>query len=334
MKRLNRQNGISLVEILVALVISLFLLAGIVQVYTGNRATFSFTSALAEIQENGRFALDAMSQDLRLIGDWGCVTFDDTDTSNFNDNLPGMAGYVANLHDFLGEEAIEGTEGGGLNGSDSLTLRGGKPGQANVQADVGTSAFAGAGAARLFTSKIRSIGGGDIILVARCGANDLLIPAEADILQVTSIDNTNPLQTQINLGSNKSQQYENDAVVIELQTVTYSIAAGASGEPALWRSEFGVAQELVEGVEEMQVLYGIDSDSDRFPNQYVTANNVPDFDDVVSLRIALLVRSIDDFVTEDPQTYTFNGVTTTPADRRIRQVFSTTIALRNRIGSS
>jgi len=199
---------------------------------------------------------------------------------------------------------------------------------------VGTSTFPGAGTARLFTSKIRSIGGGDIILVARCGANDLLIPAEADILEVTSVDNTNPLQTQINLGSNKSQQYENDAVVIELQTVTYSIAAGASGEPALWRTEFGNAQELVEGVEEMQVLYGIDSDSDQFPNQYVTANNVPDFDDVVSLRVALLVRSIDDFVTEDSQTYTFNGVTTTPADRRIRQVFTTTIALRNRIGSS
>ena len=47
-----------------------------------------------------------------------------------------------------------------------------------------------------------------------------------------------------------------------------------------------------------------------------------------------LVRSVDDFVTEDPQTYTYNGATVTPADRRIRQVFGTTIALRNRIGST
>ena len=82
----------------------------------------------------------------------------------------------------------------------------------------------------------------------------------------------------------------------------------------------------------MQVLYGIDSDNDQFPNQYVTSDNVPDFNAVVSLRIMLLIHSIDDFVTEAPQTYTFNGVLTTPADRRLRQVFTTTIALRNRIG--
>ena len=48
----------------------------------------------------------------------------------------------------------------------------------------------------------------------------------------------------------------------------------------------------------------------------------------------LLLRSIDDFITEDPQSYTYNRVPTTPADRRLRQVFTTTIALRNRIGSS
>ena len=83
----------------------------------------------------------------------------------------------------------------------------------------------------------------------------------------------------------------------------------------------------------MQVLYGIDTDADDYPNQYVISDNVPDFDDVVSVRIMLLVQS-SDLVAETPQTYTFNNVTTTPADNRIRQVFTTTIALRNKIGSS
>ena len=158
---------------------------------------------------------------------------------------------------------------------------------------------------------------------------------EADILSVSSVDVSNPVQTVINVAAPKSQQFENDATVIELQTVTYSIglAASGNGETALFRQEFnGVVEELVEGVEEMQILYGIDSDNDQFPNQYVTANNVPNFNAVVSIRIMLLIHSIDDFVTEAPQTYTFNGVQTTPADRRLRQVFTTTIALRNRIG--
>ena len=54
MSGVNRQCGISLVEVLIAMVIGLFLLAGIYQVYVSNKATFAFTNAIAEVQENGR----------------------------------------------------------------------------------------------------------------------------------------------------------------------------------------------------------------------------------------------------------------------------------------
>jgi len=334
MRNFSKQMGISLVEILVALVISLFLLGGIVQVYVGNKATFKFTSALAEIQENGRFALDSMSQDLRLTNQWGCISFNPADTDNINDtlNAGNVAGYDTDFHDFLNEEAIEGTNDTGLNGSDTLIIRGGKPGQTNVEAP-----FLAPTDQRIYTDTINTIGAGDLVLVARCGENDLLIEAEADILPVTSVvPGTTADQRLISLGASKSQQYENDAMVIELQTITYTIGNGASGLPALFRQEFnGASQELIEGVESMQILYGIDSDNDQFPNQYVTSNNVgANFQNVVSIRVMLLLQSIDDFVAEAPQTYSYNGVTTTPTDRRLRQVFTTTIALRNRIGSS
>ena len=331
MIRLSKQKGISLVEILVALVISLFLLGGIVQVYIGNKTTFKFTNSLAEIQENGRFALDSMSQDLRMANEWGCVPFDPSDPDNINNTLSAatVPGFDANIHDFINEEAIEGTNNAGLNGSDTITIRGGKPGQANVE-----SPFYPPATARLTTANSARIEANDIVLVTRCGANDLLIDAEADILRVTGALPINAnTQTDLTFAGAKSQQFGNDASVIELQTVTYSIANGASGEPALFRTLFGNAVELVEGVEDMQILYGVDSDNDEFANQYVSSNNVVDFEDVVSIRINLLVRSTEQFVTEGPQTYTFNGVQTTPADTRLRQVFSATVALRNRIGS-
>jgi type IV pilus assembly protein PilW len=328
MKRISKQKGISLVEVLVALVISLFLLGGIVQVYLGNKTTFKFTNALAEIQENGRFALDWMSQDLRMSNEWGCVRFNPADTDNINNTIDAgtFAGYDSNLHDFTGEEAVEGTNNAGLNGSDTVTIRGGKPGQANVK-----SPFVPAGTASLNITPGGRIGQGDFVLVTRCGANDLLIEAEADILRVTNATST-PANTLLAFAGTKSQQFQNDASVIELQTVTYSIANGASGQPSLFRTEFGTALELVEGIEEMQILYGVDSDSDESANQYLSSNNVADFEDVVSVRVMLLMRSIDDFVAEAPQTYSFNGVQTTPADRRLRQVFTATVALRNRVG--
>jgi len=333
MNKLNRQSGISLVEILVSLVISLFLLGGIVQVYSGNKATFKFTGALAELQENGRFALEMMTQDLRLAGTWGCVAFDASETDNINSELTTMVNYDPLLHDFAGQPPVEGDNNNGLNGSDSLTIRGGKPGQSNVTgpfAPVATPEVTIAGEAR--------IGGNDIVLVARCGANDLLIDEDADIMRVTaSFYDSNTDKTRLSLAGNKTQRYENDSSVIEMQTVTYSIQNSDlnTNEPTLVRTEFdNQPEQLIEGVEDMQVLYGVDEDGDGFPNRYREAQDVVDFNTVVAVRIMLLLRSFDDRVTEDPQTYTFNGSPPiTPNDRRIRQVFTTTIALRNRVGS-
>ncbi len=324
-KNIARQAGLSLVEVMVALVISLFLLGGIVQVYVGNKTSFAFNNALAEVQENGRFGLEAMTRDLRLAGNWTCIAFDPADPSNINDTLAAtVGGYDTDWHDFIGEEAIEGTNGA-AGAPDTFTIRGGKPGQANIEAP-----FTASNVREISVDSASTIDAGDIILVARCGANDGGTDIEADILEVVAVDKVTRV---IDVAADKSQPFENDASVLELQTVVYSIGVGASGEPALFRDEFNNPLELIEGVEDMQVLYGIDTDDDQFPNQYVDGDAVADFQDVVAIRLMLLARSSDDLVVEEAQTYTFNGAQTTAGDRRIRQAFTTTIALRNRIGS-
>lgn len=62
---------------------------------------------------------------------------------------------------------------------------------------------------------------------------------------------------------------------------------------------------------------------------YVSATNVQNWDNIFSVRISLLLRTAENNLIETPQSYTINGVTTTPTDRRLRRVFTTTIALRN-----
>ncbi len=327
----NFQSGISLVEILVSLVISLFLLGGIVQVYLGNKTTFKFSNAISEVQENGRFSLDIISQDIRQIDDWGCIDFD---SKRINDSLGPLTvtGYQSKLHDFIGNDAIEGTNDIGLNNSDTITLRGSKPGQINV---VGP--FATPGQNFIETTTTNTITSNDILLVTRCGEND--INTDADIIKVTSVvvGTNSPAYRRILHNGTMSLMYKNDAAIKELQTVTYSIKNGAAVDrmgnpvPALFRSEFGVDQELIEGVEDMQILYGVDTDNDSVPNRYNTSNNVANFGNVISIRVMLLVRTVDDLVTEQPQVFTFNGTQTVAADRRLRQVFTSTIALRNRI---
>jgi len=338
----KHQRGISLVEILVSLVISLFLLGGIVQVYVADKATYKFTDSLSRIQENGRFAMDVMTEDLRMAGFWGCAIFDPDDTEALVNNLDvDSADYDPLLHDFVAQSAIQGTENDGLNGSDSFTLRGSKPSQFNVKQPYNVAI-----SDSVHVTATNSIEAGDIVMVSNCrGADVFQITSTANSVNADQIalvhttgsgspGNYNP--DSCKGGGNLhclSQTYGSDAALFEMQMVTYTIAAGASGEPALWRSENGTNVELVEGVEEMQVLYGIDDDNDNYANQYVASDAVPDMNDVIAVRFMLLVRSEDAFVAEGQQTYTFNGNIVNPVDRRLRQVFTTTIALRNRIGS-
>jgi type IV pilus assembly protein PilW len=114
-------------------------------------------------------------------------------------------------------------------------------------------------------------------------------------------------------------------------------ADAAANPPALFRrqllnnGQIGPAEELVEGVESLQILYGVDITGNRQLDQYVTADAVADWQDVMAVRISLLLVSIEDNLVDAGQQILFNErPDQAPADRRLRQVMTTTIALRNR----
>src|SRR5918994_6699828 len=70
--RVGRQAGFSVVELMVAMVISLLLLGGVVTVFTGSKRTYERLERLSRTQESGRFALDAIVRDIRSAGYMGC----------------------------------------------------------------------------------------------------------------------------------------------------------------------------------------------------------------------------------------------------------------------
>ena len=345
MKYLKHQHGISLVEVLVALVISLFLLAGIIQVYVGNKSSYTFSNSISRIQENGRYALETMAQDLRMAGFFGCAIFDPEDDaamdSIVNNLNPNGVGFTDGIHNFLEKDLVEGTENDGLNGSDSITMRGAEPGNVTVQPPYGSTS------AQIKVSEPHDLVEGDIVMVSNCRGADIIQVSNINASNGTLVHNTgagiepgnyNPDNCTGGNAHCLSQTYGADSSMFRFRAVTYSIAVGESGEPALWRSQNGVDAELVEGIGQMQLLYGIDTTDDDFPNQYMTSTELiasaNDWYDVMSIRLMLLVRSAALQVVEAPQVITYNGATTTAADYRLRQVFSTTIALRNRIGGT
>ena len=326
-----------MIELLVALVISIFLLGGVVQVYSNNRSTYGYSEALSRIQENARFAMTTIMRDLRMAGFRGCAF--DSYVNNLNVNSDD---YNPGLHDFFNEPAIEGVdENLGLNGSDTVIVRGPAPGQANIVPPYNSPT-----SAQIFINATGVLQKGDIVLLSNCRG--------ADVFQVSSLTqgtgaaklsvvhntgdsvspgNYNPGACGNGAGAHcLSQTYGGDSAIMKMQTVRYDIAAGESGEPALFRQVFNDRYELVDGIEQMQILYGINTDTtDTTPNQYVTSNQVANWDQVTAVRIMLLARSPDTVSLGAAQRYRYNGANITSNDNRLRQVFSSTIALRNQL---
>ncbi|MCU9946814.1 PilW family protein [Pseudomonas sp. PDM13] len=65
---LFNQRGLSIIELMVALVLSLILLTGVIQVFLSTKQTYATNDAMSHLQENGRFALEFIARNARLGG--------------------------------------------------------------------------------------------------------------------------------------------------------------------------------------------------------------------------------------------------------------------------
>jgi type IV pilus assembly protein PilW len=134
-------------------------------------------------------------------------------------------------------------------------------------------------------------------------------------------------------------------------TIVFYIGVGTDGDGALFEydsnggvlgSDFSTNQELVPDIENMQILYGIETTSSQTTQsvaQYVTADEVSadsftgDFNSVISVKIALLVASPPSAVpravsASPPQLAGTNWQLAAP-DSRMRKVYDQTIFLRD-----
>ncbi|MEQ8857691.1 MAG: PilW family protein [Pseudomonadales bacterium] len=347
----NRAGGFSLVELMLALALGLIVVTGIVQLFVGNTQTYNILNGQARLQENGRFALEFISRAAREAGYFGCanaqenivwaLTAGNVDNSNLTpefdirrpvhgvDNVAGSGDLgtypTLTANSYIPANGIDADAV--VVGTDVLAVRSMEtPGWRLMQELFPTGANSNP---RIVDTTAIQVG--DIVMVSNC--------EQAAVFRVTGMPggggNTVFLQHAVAGGGLFSNQlanissigrtYQEDTLVGRVQGTFFFIAEGAGldnqGNPplALWQKVGRNAPvELVQGVEDLQVLYGIDTTlNDGIPNanEYVIADDL-DIDDanVVSLRIMVTVNSVD-AVTEDGQV--------------LRRTFSKTILLRN-----
>ncbi|AXP05335.1 MULTISPECIES: PilW family protein [Pseudomonas] len=81
---MNRHSrGFGLIELMIALVLSLIVVLGVVQIFIAAKNTYISQSAAAVMQEDARFVLSKMVQEIRMVGMFGCLgTITDASTAN------------------------------------------------------------------------------------------------------------------------------------------------------------------------------------------------------------------------------------------------------------
>ena len=101
-----------------------------------------------------------------------------------------------------------------------------------------------------------------------------------------------------------------------------------------------VEAAIVQGAENLQLLYGEDTnntDDATNATKYVTAGNVVNWNNVVSVRLGFLVNSQSDIATtDDAVNYDLQGQTQIAAanDHMRRRAYSATVVVRNRMQGS
>jgi len=318
---LHRQQGVTLVELMIALVIGLLVTVAMLKVYVDASRMYRFNEGLARVQENGRFALEFIRRDARVAGFWGC-------NSNAKPN-PGIKEASDAYIDV--DRYITGTEGGD-DDADSITFR-----SATGSGTLVTSDMSGTDGT-ITVDSASALATGTAALISDC--------ENGDLFQITGISETalaHAAGASANISPNLNKAYAAGARVYEARETTFSIQEDpSSGVPTLYREVIGEgAQPLVEGIQNMQILYGedTDADADGTANRYVAfgASGL-DIDRIVSVRISVLVRSINDNLTTEPSPYMYPPwvnppIPTTPDedDKYLRKIFTTTVTLRNKV---
>lgn len=317
----KEMQGISLVELLVSLAIGVVLIGGSLSVYISGKATYTLNETIARMQENAAFALKFIEEDVRLAGLWGTHNSVATITGRASDNPIGTTpanDCTANWSIDL-DNAVEGSNNA-----------------APVWACLGTYQA-----------------GTDILTIRRVDPTPV---ATADLQagQMYLRSSLTP-RGEVFVGTAEPNGFAPNAQNFPLLAHAYyvspdSLAGDANNAvPALHRVELvdgGGAPslrdaEIVTGVEQFQVQFGLSQDADDIGGAvvYVDPDNpllAPGSGAVVvSVRVWVLVRAeLPELNFDDNPSYTLGDVVyTVPTEERDhrRLLVTRTFDVRNRI---
>ncbi|MDZ7925608.1 MAG: hypothetical protein U5M23_16535 [Marinagarivorans sp.] len=303
-----RQMGIGLIELMIALLLGIILIGAVIQALLSNMQTFNTNAGLARMQESARFASNELTRDIRMTGFKGC---DALVENNKVLNLTGLADY--NLAVTLkGEENVSPSTlaATAITNTDVIKATQMVDASAYLTANLPSNSTA-------ITATLND--------TSNFAINDIVFIGDCDkgvVAKVTATDASNKTLTLANTTGTANNTFDKGALVLKIETKTYYVApttyvnnAGVAIN-ALWAKTNGSGPKIVAlGVNDLQVLYGINNANSLAPDQFFVASNTLAFDKATVVRFKLGLSSLDNI----------NG------GGLLTREFTTSVTLRNRM---
>lgn len=327
----GRVAGFSLIELMVAMVLGLIVIAGAGSVFLAGKRTYRTNQALGDVQTNVRVAYEMLARDIRSAGMTGCN--DDGRIANVLNDSPagGGADWFANwgnaVHGYdsgQADPALVGSSVAQASGTDSLEILGAGGLSLSVESHNPVSAQF------KLNDKTSDLKPGDIIVVCD--------PNHAAITQITNYNSSNvtlvhntgtgsPGNCSKGLGyptvcspNGNTYTFGKNSQISKLRAADWFIGINADGGRSLYRIDMTnvggaittVPNEMVRNVTDMQITYH------QAPKAtFDTATNVTDWSKVDAVRVALTVESTDQRAGTDT--------------KAIQRTFTATTTIRNRV---
>ncbi len=300
MNKFNR--GFTLIEVMISMTLALIILGAVIMALVTSKDTYTYTTNMNRVQENARFAMDFLMNEVRDARKMGCSP------PTIQNNLNNPTEFFTPDNNVLGF-VYTGSGGDGvtdwtpnlpasLSGGDVLPYTDvlGITGVVDVSYKIGEP-YMNTNAAALHIETPFGLDLGDIVMVTDCN--------KADIFQIvapanpsgsgTIVHNTGGAQYPGNAISDLSQIYGSGSELLKFETNYYYIGRGYGNVPGLFRigAQDANGTELVSYIETLNLLFGEDTDGDNSVNIYHFANTVSNWKDVRSVRVGIVARSKD-----------------------------------------
>lgn len=295
--RRKYQTGMNLIEILIAMSLSLILMAGVLHIMSSSKRTYGMQSELAGLQENARFLIEEINYSLRMGGYFGCSAGPPVGmskqpfTGSTDGQQPPVKMRVATKDAQQIYKLTNNRLAKAVPESDVLVISqlGEQIRLPDWSAATISTEYSKATNQIVFNAAALDINPSAIktLFISDCGGSDPYTVKSVNLGASTIV---------LNQTLSRSYRYPVDVFASTQTTVQptrYEIGAldkNGDGDAEDLEDGFGLFKNdvlLIEGVENMQLRYGIDTDSDGAANWY---DSLPS-GTVVSVRVTFLMRT-------------------------------------------